>query len=1048
MYYIVLQYIMALIKDYFLKTNQYIQEYGQNTILLMQVGAFFEVYGLKESNASSSSITGSKIQDFSRICDLLVVEKKVCVGPHEVVMAGFKDFMLEKYVKKIQEAEFTAVVYVQDQQAKNTTRSLYGIFSPGTYFAADSQQITNNIVCIWVQTVATTSFMKNSPTSIKGANKRVYVGAANIDIYTGKTNIFEFTEQYIDNPTTFDDLERFISIYMPSEAILITNLPQKEAENIVNYANIQCGMVHMVNLEAPESSVAKTRAKNCERQVYQKELLERFYKIDDFQVFMQNFYEYTIAAQAFCYLLDFVYQHNPGLVNKLEEPIFENYSQRLILANHSLKQLNIIDDNNYKGKYSSVAKFLNICFTPMGKRQFNYVFLNPTMDCVMLNREYEMTDHVLSQYATYESVIEEPLKSVKDVSKLVRQIVMRKVTPKGLYQFYKNLGTIKTIYCALKDDAKFMEYMNHYSKEPAHIDQLCDKFTDFFDKHFCMSLCQDIDGFQGFETNFINRTIDANLDKNMQTFMESTDALETCKKYLNGLVSKFEKSKSKAKKITKKETINADASEENESTTDYVKIHETEKNNFTLLSTKRRCKILKEQLPINPASVCNLSYISSFTKEETAFEFKNSQAYIEFAEQSAANNIITSFQLKELCKNVSTIKVQMKDIITGVYGTIVEKLELYKDDISVIIQFIVNVDMLFSKASLAKKYGYCRPVIDETAEKSFINVHGLRHCLIEHLQKDELYVANNIALGCGEDGIMLYGTNAVGKTSFIKATGIAVIMAQSGLYVPAASFVYKPYSYIFTRILGNDNIFKGLSTFAVEMSELRTILRLANKNSLILGDELCSGTESISATSIFVAGIYKLHQVESSFIFATHLHEIIKYEEITGLSRLSLKHMSVVYDREKDMLIYDRTLRDGPGTNMYGLEVCKSLSLPDDFLEMANNIRMKYNPQSASILALKTSHYSAKKVMGLCEKCGETMGTEVHHLQHQQVANTDGLIQSEDLGMFHKNHPANLMTLCEKCHLEFHSTKDEEKGEKKKMNKRVKTSKGTKIMSI
>lgn len=1037
MYYIVLQYIMALIKDYFLKTTHYIQEYGENTILLMQVGAFFEVYGLKEKNESSSSITGSKIQDFSRICDLLIVEKKVCVGSNEVVMAGFKDFMLEKYVKKIQEAEFTAVVYVQDQQAKNATRSLYGIFSPGTYFSADSQQITNNIVCIWVHTVAATSFMKNSPTSIKGANMRVYVGAANIDIYTGKTHIFEFVEQYIDNPTTFDDLERFISIYMPSEAILITNLSQKEAENIVSYANIQCGMVHMVNLETIDSSVAKTRAKNCEKQVYQKELLERFYTVDDFQVFMQNFYEYTIAAQAFCYLLDFVYQHNPGLVNKLEEPVFENYGQRLILANHSLKQLNIIDDNNYRGKYSSVAKFLNICLTPMGKRQFNYVFLNPTTDCAVLNREYEMTDHVLSQYATYESVVGEPLKSVKDVSKLVRQIAMRKVTPKGLYQFYKNLGTIKKIYNSLKHDTKFMEYLHLFSKEFVCIDKLCDKLTDFFDKHFCMSLCQDIDGFQGFETNFINRAIDANLDKNMQTFMESTDALETCKKYLNLLVSRFEKSKSKSK--TK---IAVPLEEE---TTDYVKIHETEKNNFTLLSTKRRCKILKEQLPTNPESTCTLSYISSFTKEETAFEFKNSQAYIEFAEQSSTNNIITSFQLKEFCKNVSTIKVQMKDIITGVYGAIVEKLELYKDDISAIIQFIVNVDMLFAKASLAKKYGYCRPVIDETAEKSFINVCGLRHCLIEHLQKDELYVANNIALGSGEDGIMLYGTNAVGKTSFIKATGIAVIMAQAGLYVPATSFVYKPYSYIFTRILGNDNIFKGLSTFAVEMSELRTILRLANKNSLILGDELCSGTESISATSIFVAGIYKLHQVGSSFIFATHLHEIIKYEEITGLSRLSLKHMSVVYDREKDVLVYDRMLRDGPGTNMYGLEVCKSLSLPDDFLEMANNIRMKYNPESASILGLKTSHYSAKKVMGLCEKCGKNMGTEVHHLQHQQVANADGLIQSEDLGIFHKNHPANLMTLCEACHLEFHSTKD---GEKKKMNKRVKTSKGTKIISL
>ena len=83
-------------------------------------------------------------------------------------------------------------------------------------------------------------------------------------------------------------------------------------------------------------------------------------------------------------------------------------------------------------------------------------------------------------------------------------------------------------------------------------------------------------------------------------------------------------------------------------------------------------------------------------------------------------------------------------------------------------------------------------------------------------------------------------------------------MAQSGLFVPCSSFIYKPYEYIFTRILGNDNIFKGLSTFAVEMSELRSILRLSNENSLILGDELCSGTESISAKSIFVAGVQSL----------------------------------------------------------------------------------------------------------------------------------------------------------------------------------------------
>ena len=131
-----------------------------------------------------------------------------------------------------------------------------------------------------------------------------------------------------------------------------------------------------------------------------------------------------------------------------------------------------------------------------------------------------------------------------------------------------------------------------------------------------------------------------------------------------------------------------------------------------------------------------------------------------------------------------------------------------------------------------------------------------------------MYVTNDVCVGnvkkekdcVNTDGILLYGTNAVGKTSLIRALGISVIMAQSGLFVPCSSFKYKPYTAIFSRILGNDNIFKGLSTFAVEMSELRVIMKMADKNSLVLGDELCSGTEMESALSIFVAGLSKLHR--------------------------------------------------------------------------------------------------------------------------------------------------------------------------------------------
>jgi DNA mismatch repair protein MutS len=83
---------------------------------------------------------------------------------------------------------------------------------------------------------------------------------------------------------------------------------------------------------------------------------------------------------------------------------------------------------------------------------------------------------------------------------------------------------------------------------------------------------------------------------------------------------------------------------------------------------------------------------------------------------------------------------------------------------------------------------------------------------------------------------------------------------------------FRPYTKIFTRILGSDNIFQGKSTFAVEMEELREILQLADNNTMVLGDELCSGTETTSGMAIVAAGVKYLINRGTSFVFATHLH--------------------------------------------------------------------------------------------------------------------------------------------------------------------------------
>lgn len=989
---------MALIKEYFDLSKKYIDEYGENTILLMQCGAFFEVYGkrLRESD----EYNGSRILSFSKICDLVITEKNVTLGKEQVYMSGFKDIGVDKYLKKLQDAGFTAVVYVQDEQAKNTTRSLAGIYSPGTYFSLDSDQITNNTSCIWVD------YVENKSGLLKG--KHVVVGISNIDIYTGKTSIFQFKEAYVNNPTTYDELERFISIYKPSELIFISNLSSCEMDKIVKYAGIQSKIIHKISM-VNESCQKVEQVLSCEKQIYQKEILERFYKTS---LFMKNFYENHIASQAFCYLLNFIYQHNPHLVYKISEPAFENYSDRLILANHSLKQLNIVDDNSYNGKYSSVVKMLNLCLTAMGKRKFAHMFLNPTMNEDYLNKEYDITEYMLKGKTKYD-FLKSTLTELRDIAKWTRQMYMKKVSPKLIHQIYKNLESISSVYDQLESDEPLMGHIS----VGENIGENCKHINAFIFATIDLTLANDIDCLQNFETNFIKKGVDGELDEKCETLMESFDKLEAVRSHLSSLIG---------------------AQEKKTKTTDFVKINETEKNNFSLLATKRRCALLKENLPQKELKV-TLKYVSSYDAKEKTFDMPLSKDLVEFRNQSNSNNSIFTPLIHTLCANISSLKVKMKETIYRVYSGFIEKMDTLKEKIDSVNDFITNLDVLYAKTNLAKKYNYCKPVIKDN-KKSFVNARDLRHCLIEHLQKEEIYVANDIVLGKDDsDGVLLYGTNAVGKTSFIRALGIVVIMAQAGLYVPCSSFEFKPFRYIFTRILGNDNIFEGLSTFAVEMSELRTILRLADKNSLVLGDELCSGTESISATSIFVAGIQKLQKMECSFIFATHLHEIVKYEEITSMKNVLLKHMAVIYDRESDMLVYDRKLKDGPGTNMYGLEVCKSLSLPDDFLNSALEIRTKYFPEkNSSILSLKSSHFNAQKLVSICEKCEIHMGAEVHHLQHQSEADQDNVIRGSV--PFHKNHLANLMTLCEKCHDDIHKTK--------KQHKKVKTTKGITIEMI
>ena len=1040
---------MALIKEYFALTEKYTTEYGPNTVVLLQVGAFFEVYGqiitpTEGGGGGGITCSGSRIDDFCAICELAKANK--IPG---FVMAGFRDYGLDKYLKKLQDAGYTAVVYVQDGIKNPPVRVLQGIYSPGTYFSAEivsgggaggaaAAPLSNNIACIWIDKIS----------------RNLIMGMTNIDIYTGRATIFETENKDSHNPTTYDEVERFIASYTPSEVIIISNLSTREVEDVVHYTNIQAKVIHRVSTTGggTGSAAAALKAERCTKQIYQMEVLETFYPDGRAKSLEQSFMNYSIATQSIVYLLNFIYEHNPNLVSKIQEPVFENMSERLILANHSLRQLNILDDGNAGGgggstRLSSVLSLLNHTVTPMGSRAYKYTLLHPTFCAEELEQDYAITAHILSlgagdAVAATErldtTTLRERLSYMKDVEKLHRHIILRKITPYHMFCLFHNLRHIRELYTACSRDSEVARYLS----ERIHIrNDVVGKSTvllDMFENTLNIEVCRDITDTL-FETNIIKRGISAELDKLTDEYRVTQKSLDEVQRVLNELIQAGERPMGGWGNGS---SLGSEP--------DYVKLHETDKMGISLQATKRRTKILEDRIKKLPASGKVIS-ISLDQNNGSVYAFDTSGITCPAA--SGSNNTIHSQQIYELCASVVSLRVKISDMVSVLYYQFIGSLHEYYHDFENMIEFVSAVDLVQNRCHVARKYRYCRPEVarDNDGEcdgtsaasaasaASFVRATGLRHCLIERINEDECYVTNDIELG--GTGMLLYGTNAVGKTSLIRAIGVAVIMAQAGFYVPATSFVYRPYRAIMTRILGNDNLFKGLSTFVVEMSELRVILRMADTNTLVLGDELCSGTEMDSAISIFVAGLQHLYRAGASFIFATHLHEIAGYSEIRDMeSRLRLAHMRVFYDKSRDTLVYDRKLQDGAGESMYGLEVCKSLHLPDDFLENANTIRVKYRGVStktptASILDDATpSRYNAAKLRRLCELCEKARGTEVHHLQHQESADSDNFI-----GHIHKNHPANLASVCENCHREIHTTGVE--------HVKVKTGKGVRIVA-
>jgi DNA mismatch repair protein MutS len=293
-------------------------------------------------------------------------------------------------------------------------------------------------------------------------------------------------------------------------------------------------------------------------------------------------------------------------------------------------------------------------------------------------------------------------------------------------------------------------------------------------------------------------------------------------------------------------------------------------------------------------------------------------------------------ELKEVEEKVLSAEDKSKTL----EGELFEELRLYvaefADEVQQIAFGIAELDCLQSFAEVAFRNNYTRPVINT---HDVIDVKKGRHPVVEKtLPAGEPFIPNDIYLDNSEHQILIItGPNMAGKSIILRQTGLLVLMAQLGSFVPAQTATIGLVDKIFTRVGASDNLAAGESTFLVEMNEAANILNNATPKSLILLDEVGRGTSTFDGLSIAWSLSEYLHnkpEVAAKTLFATHYHELNELE-----SRYDrIKNFNVEVKEHEGKVIFMRKLVRGGSDHSYGIQVANMAGLPQVVINRAKEI--------------------------------------------------------------------------------------------------------------
>lgn len=787
----------------------------------------------------------------------------------------------------------------------------------------------------------------------KSKSKLLSIGLATIDISTGNCKVFETTSTSTDYSIALDETYRIIQFENPKEVILIG----KELSNIHSLLELDGRCVHDI-FDKLSTDLLKVD--------YQTHMFKKVYP----QHGLMSVIEYldleknVVSTVSFAYLLQFVFKHNENALAKLKRPDIVSRSNNLLLSYNAAKHLNVLGtEGNASNKTQSLLSILNKCQTSIGKRKFKEVFVSPLTDGDAINKRYDYVEFFQRDKLYHQ--VRKFLDEVYDLERLHRRIQLNLLHPCEMSQISVSIRAMIDIFEI--DGVQQTFGCEELANKTKDILTFCNENIDINE---AAKYNQDSIG-----TCFFNRI------NEYQELWKLQDKLDSLKMYFTNLVSALN------------ERVGAE----------HFKLDHNQQDGYHLLITSKRFKDMEKSL---------VSF--EFVELDQTFTFKNVNCKVTGSK--------TGFKIGHTCfdKMNRLIEATQVELVGLVKATFIEFLDKFDqchcNVIHSLVDVIGDIDYYCTNAKNAIEYNYVRPIIaNNEGDNAFINAIDMRHPIIERITETG-YVPNDVSLGVNDTkGVLLYGTNMVGKSAYMKSIGISVIMAQAGMFVPATQMTYSPFTQIFTRIPSGDDLFKGQSTFAVEIGELRNIMKRADSNSLVIGDELASGTESVSAVAIVASGVMELASKGSCFVFATHLHDLTSLKKINELDALKVFHLSVEFDEKANKLVYNRKLQPGQGSTLYGLEVCRALDMGSQFMANANDFRRELLNINQDLVSDKKSSYNTKHLIDTCSICGKK-AEEVHHIKHQAEADQHGFV-----GTCHKNAKHNLINVCEKCHDLIHS---------------------------